>query len=123
MADPPGAFPPRPDKRDGERLPILGELNGEIMVFQPLAVREIGHRGAQVETAFPLQPDSLHEVRLTLGEHSLVVRGRVAHCSISDVDQDVVTYRSGVEFVEMADHVAAAIGRFIAAIKESRRAV
>lgn len=37
------------------------------MVFQPVAIREIGRGGAQVETVFPLQLDSLHDFRLTLG--------------------------------------------------------
>jgi hypothetical protein len=67
----------------------------------------------QVETGFPLHLDSLHDFRLTLGERSVVVKGRIAHCRISDVDQDVVTYRSGVEFVEPSERVAAAIGEFI----------
>jgi hypothetical protein len=93
------------DKRDTERIEILGELRGEVMVFQPMAIREISRGGAQVETAFPLQLDSLHDFRLTLGDSSVVLKGRVAHCSISDVDQEVVLYRSGVEFIEPPDRV------------------
>jgi hypothetical protein len=72
---------PRPadddNKRDTERLQILGELHGEVMVFQPMAIKEIGRGGAQVETRFPFQLNSLHELRLTLGEHSIIVKGRV----------------------------------------------
>ena len=83
-----------------ERLEILGELHGEVMVFQPMAIKEISRGGAQVETGFPLQLDSLHDFRLTLGDRSVVVKGRVVHCSISDVDQELVLYRSGIEFVE-----------------------
>ena len=93
------------NKRDTERIEILGELHGEVMVFQPMAIKEISRGGAQVETAFPLQLDSLHEFRLTLGDRSVVVKGRVAHCSISDVDQELVIYRSGIEFVEPSDRV------------------
>ena len=55
----------------------------------------------QVETGFPLQLDSLHDFRLTLGDRSVVVKGRIAHSRISDVDQDIITYRSGVEFIEL----------------------
>ena len=111
------------DKRDTERTEILGELRGEVMVFQPMAIKEISRGGAQVETSFPLQLDSLHDFRLTLGERSVVVKGRVAHCSISDVDQEVVLYRSGIEFIEPPHHVAAVIGRFIDAITDGRRAL
>jgi hypothetical protein len=111
------------DKRDTERLEILGELHGEVMIFQPMAIKEISHGGAQVETGFPLQLDSLHDFRLTLGERSVVIKGRVAHCSISDVDQDVVLYRSGIEFIEPPDRIASVVSEFIGAVKNGRRAL
>ena len=110
-------------KRDGERIQILGELHGEVMVFEQMAIREISRGGAQVETAFRLQLDSLHELRLTLGDRSIVVKGRVVHCSISDVDQELVTYRSGIEFIELSDRLDSVITGFIEAIKDGRRAV
>ncbi len=110
------------NKRDTERLEILGELHGEVMVFQPMAIKEISPGGAQVETGFPLQLDSLHEFRLTLGDRSVVVKGRVVHCSISDVDQEVVLYRSGVEFVEPSERIASVVTGFIDAVRAGRRA-
>jgi hypothetical protein len=110
-------------QRDAERIQILGELHGEVMVFQPMAIKEISRGGAQVETRFPFQLDSLHEFRLTLGDRSVIVKGRVVHCSISDVDQEIVTYRSGLEFVEPADRVYSVIAGFIDAIKDGRRAL
>jgi hypothetical protein len=111
------------DKRDTERLEILGELHGEVMVFQPMAIKEISPGGAQVETGFPLQLDSLHEFRLTLGDRSVVVKGRVVHCSISDVDQEVVRYKSGVEFVEPSERIASVVSSFIDAVRAGRRSV
>jgi hypothetical protein len=111
------------EKRDAERITILGELHGEAMVFQPMAIKEISVAGAQVETAYPLQLDSLHDFRLTLGDRSVVVKARVAHCRISGVDQELVTYRSGLEFVEPSDRVHTAISDFIEAIKSGRQAV
>lgn len=110
------------DKRDTERIQILGELLGEVMVFQPMAIKEIGHGGAQIETKFPLQVDSLHEFRLTLGDRSIVLKGRVAHCSISDVEQELVFYRSGIEFVEAPERARGAVDEFISAVKDGRRA-
>jgi hypothetical protein len=112
----------RDEKRVKERIEILGELYGEVMIFQPIAVKEISIGGAQVETVFPLQLNSLHDFRLTLGDRSVVVKGRVAHCHISDVDQELVTYRSGVEFIEPSDRIATVIREFIDAIKAGRRA-
>src|SRR5215472_14986298 len=98
-----------PDKRDSERILILGDLLGEVMVFMPIAIRDISRGGAQVETAFPLQLDSLHDFRLTLGDRSIVVKGRVSHCSISDVEHEGVLYRSGIEFIEPSQRVASVI--------------
>lgn len=109
------------DRREDPRLPILGELRGEIMVFQPTAIAEIAASGAQIETSFPLQLDSLHEVRLTLGDRSVVVKARIAHSCISDVEQERVVYRSGIEFVELSDHARAAIEAFVATLRQSRR--
>lgn len=110
------------EKRESERIPILGELQGEVMVFEPMAVKEIARGGVQVETRMPLHLNSLHDVRLTLGERSVIVKGRVVHCRISDVDQDVVTYRSGLEFIEPSERIEAAIEEFLESIKASRRA-
>lgn len=110
------------ETRDTERIAILGELHGEVMVFQPITIKEISRGGAQVETLFPLHVDSLHEFRFSLGDRSVVVKARIAHCSISDVEQEVVTYRSGIEFVELSDRVYEVIADFIDAIKTGRRA-
>jgi hypothetical protein len=111
------------EKRDRERIEILGELHGEVMIFQPLSIKEISRGGCLVETAFPLHLNSLHDVRLTLGDRSIVMKGRVAHCHISDVDQEIVRYRTGVEFIEMNDRVRGVINDFIEAIKAGRRAL
>ena len=83
------------------------------MVFQPTAVLQMSHGGMQVETAFPLQLDSLHDFRLTLGDRSVVVKGRVAHSRISDVDQDIITYCTGVAFIDLSESVQDAIAHFV----------
>jgi hypothetical protein len=65
-SEPPGRTPL--ERRDERRFPILGELDGEVMVFQP--------------TGFPFQIDSLHEFRLILGA-PIVVKGRVTTAASS----------------------------------------
>ena len=116
-------MPDDSEKRRAERVPILGELQGEIMVFQPMLIRDISKGGVTVETRFPLHLDSLHDMRLTLANKSLVVKGRVAHSKISDVDQDIVTYRSGLEFVGASGRVIDAIREFLATLKADRTGV
>lgn len=111
------------DKRDTERVLILGDLQGEIMVFEPLQIREISRGGASVETRFPLALNSLHDLRLTLGSKSIVLKGRVAHSRISDVDQEIVTYRSGIEFIEPSERVREVIAGFLDTLRAHRSGV
>lgn len=112
---------PPEEKRDLERIEILGELHGEVMLYEPLSIREISPGGCLVETVFPLHLNSLHDLKLTLGDRSVVLKGRVAHCSISDVEQEIVHYRSGIEFIELSDRISGVIREFIEAIRASRR--
>jgi len=109
--------PERPERRDEERFPVLSTLNGNVMVFLPMAITEIARGGVQVETPFAFQIDSIHELRLALAERPIVVKGRVTHCSIIDVEQEAVRYRTGLEFVELAPRSAEVIEAFLEAIK------
>jgi hypothetical protein len=108
------------DNLDTDRLTVLGALYGEVMVFEPMLIKDIGIGGATVETRFPLHLDSLHEFRLVLGDRSVVVKGRVVDSRISDVDQDIVTYRTGIEFVEASERVVHAIDEFLEGVKATR---
>jgi len=109
------------ERRRSERVGVFGELAGAVTVYEPMAVREIGLDGAQIETRFPLLVDSLHDFRLTLGDVSIIVKGRVAHGHVSDVDPDAVTYRAGIEFIDPPGRVLAVIAEFIEQIKTGRR--
>jgi hypothetical protein len=109
------------EKRDEERLTVLGDLFGEVMVYEPMLIKEIGVGGATIETRFTLHLNSLHDFRLLLGERPIVVKGRVVHSHISDVDQDIVTYRTGIEFVEPSERVVNAIVEFLESVKSMRR--
>ena len=93
------------------------DLRGEMTVFQPLTITQISLGGFRMETSFPLHLDALHDFRLTLKDVSVVVKGRVVHCRISGVDQERLTYRTGVEFIEPPERVLSAIGEFIAKLK------
>ncbi len=110
-----------PPNRDTERIELLGSLRGEVMVFQHIGIHQVSRGGMQVETGFPLQVDSLHDFRITLGDRSIVIKGRVAHSHISDVEQDVVTYRSGVEFIEPSERVVGVISEFLELLRQKRQ--
>ena len=101
------------DRRGAERVPIPGDLHGEIMVFQPMLIRDISNTGVTVETRFPLHLDSVHDLRLSLANQTVVIKGRVADSRISGVDQEVVTYRSGLEFVGASERVLDVIREYV----------
>src|SRR5688500_19309577 len=109
------------NKRDNERVPVPAPLHGEVKVFQPMTILDVSTGGAQIETPFALQLDSLHDFRISLGDRSVVVKGRIAHCHIGELKGGVVLYRTGVEFVEVSEHVKAAIDHFVAALKFTNR--
>ena len=111
---------PNSAKRASERVPIQGTLHGDIMVFEPLVVREVSIQGASIETSFPMHIDSLHDVRLTLGDISVVLKGRVAHSHVSEINRDVVTYRTGIEFIEPSAPVLGVLKTFLDELKASR---
>jgi PilZ domain-containing protein len=102
--------------RDSARVPVPGQVTGEVTVYEPMTILDLSDRGAQVETKFPLHLDSLHEFRLSLGTRSVVVKGRIAHCQIGELGE-IVRYRSGIEFIEPTEHALAAIHAFVEALK------
>lgn len=108
------------DKRDSQRLAMAGQLTGEVTVYQPMTILDMSERGAQIETGVSLHLDSLHDFRLSLGDRSVVVKGRIVHCQIGELKEGGVLYRTGLEFVEPSEHVLTAIRTFIDAQREAQ---
>jgi len=111
----------RPERREEERFPVPGSLDGSVMVFLPMAITEIARGGVQVETPFAFQIDSVHELRLAFGNQPVVVKGRVTHCSVVDVAQESMLYRTGLEFVDLPDRLADVIASFVDRVKGEQR--
>jgi hypothetical protein len=109
------------EKRSGERIEILGALSGAATVVQPITITELSARGGQIETRFALHVDSLHEFRLSLGDRSVVVKGRITHCRIADVDHEGVVYRAGIEFIDPPERANIVLSEFLEDLKASRR--
>ena len=109
------------NERDNERVPVPAPLYGEVMVYQPMTILDISKGGLQIETPFALHLDSLHEFRISLGERSIVVKGRIANCHIGGLKDGAVLYRMGVEFIENPDRVQSAIESFVEALKLTKR--
>ena len=104
-------------KREAERIHVPEPITGEVTVYEPMSILDLSERGALVETKFALHVDSLHEFRLSLGTRSVIVKGRIVHCQIGELQEGTVLYRSGIEFVEPTEHATAAIHAFVEAQK------
>lgn len=101
------------NKRDSERVLVPGDVKGEVTVYEPMTILDMSVTGVLVETKFPLQLDSLHDFRLSLGSRSVVVKGRIVHSKIGELHEGAVLYRTGVEFTEPSEHVVAALRSFV----------
>ena len=112
--------PEQPERRDEARLPVPGTLSGNVMVFLPMTITEIAPGGVQVETPFSFQIDSIHELRLALGERTVIAKGRVTHCRVVDLGQESVCYRTGLEFVDVPQRLSEAIASFVNGMKSER---
>ena len=102
-----------PESQRAPRIEILGELQGEVMVYEPMAVTDLSRTGARIETTFPLRINSLHDFRLVLGGRSIVVKARIVHAHVCDVEDQTTVYRAGIEFVQPSARVAEAIAQFV----------
>ena len=103
------------NKRAVDRTPVTSEIVGNVTVFQPMTILNLSEAGIQIETPYKLQNDSLHDFRLSLGERSVVVKGRIVYCQVGELHEGSVIYRSGVEFVTVPSHALTAVREFVAA--------
>jgi hypothetical protein len=108
--------------RDGERVPVPATVHGEVTVFQPLTILDLSVRGALIETTFPMSLDSLHDFRLTLGELSVIVKGRIAHSAVGDIAGGGLHYHTGLDFIEPSEHALCAIRDFVEAQRAAMKA-
>ena len=107
-------------KRAHERLDLPDPATGEVKIYHSMAIRQLSAGGALIEIGVPLQLNSLHDFRLTLGNRSVVVKARVVHSHISTVASSGVSYQTGIEFVDLSEPVAQAVTAFIEALKPPR---
>jgi hypothetical protein len=101
-------------QRAAGRKRIDQQVTGEVTVYQPMSVLDVSEHGIQVETAVPLQNDSLHDFRIPLGDHAVVLKGRVAYCHVGHLEDGSIHYRSGIEFIEPPPHALSVIRDFLA---------
>jgi hypothetical protein len=97
------------DRRLRNRFEILGDLWGSMETTATLVVRNLGPRGALLESPFALEPDSMHWVHALVDGEAQPLRFRVRHAT-SDVASQR-PYLIGVEFVVVNAQTQAFIDR------------
>jgi PilZ domain len=109
-------------KRAHERLDLPDPAAGEVKIYHSMEIRQLSGGGALIEIGVPLQLNSLHDFRLTLGDRSVVVKARVVHSHISTVASSGVSYHTGIEFVDLSEPVSRVVETFIDTLKRQRTA-
>ena len=104
-------------RRAHERHDLPDPVSGEVKTYHSMAIRQLSGGGALIEIGVPLQLNSLHDFRLSLGDRSVVVKARVAHSHISTVGSDRVSYHTGIEFVDLSDPVRQVVAHFIETLR------
>jgi len=101
------------DRRQTPRVDLLREFQGHLLALdEAVTVQQLGPGGITVVAAVPLSPSNIHDLRLTLDDVVISVRGRVAHTR-AVVDGDDVSYVSGLAFVDLPAETLAIIEHFI----------
>jgi hypothetical protein len=103
-------------RRAHERHDLPDPVSGEVKIYHSMEIRQLSGGGALIEIGVPLQLDSLHDFRLSLGDRSVVVKARVVHSHINTVGSDRVSYHTGIEFVDLSDPVNQVLAAFIEAL-------
>ena len=101
------------DRRLIPRIDLENDLPGSITVIEPMRVAQLSLTGAEIVTTVALQVGTLHDLRVTLGDHIVVVKGRIVHASVRHLHREHVFYRTGVEFINLTETAADTIGDFI----------
>ena len=100
-------------QRQRHLVPLPQGLSGEVTVYRPITVTDLSLSGARVDTPEPLRVDSIRAFRLNLGEQTIVLKGRVAHASVRTLDDHMVIYSSGIEFLDVSPQAQLALERFL----------
>ena len=101
------------DRRQSPRLDLMQEFQGHLIALdEAVTVQQLGPGGLTLAAAVPLSPTHIHDLRLTLDDAVISVRARVVHTR-AVIEQDDVTYVSGMAFVDLPRETIATIEHFL----------
>lgn len=121
MAEFGASRPDQDERREARRVEILGALRADVLVTQTLAITDLSDQGLQVLSDFPLPLESLHDFRLPLADRTVVLKGRVVHSAVADLDGGGVQYRSGIAFEDVPSHLRTVLADYATILRTQRQ--
>jgi hypothetical protein len=109
------------DRRVFPRSDVFGALWGALGVHQPVRLVNITTSGALIVTGAPVPVESVHSLRLTVGQLTTIAEGRVRHITPVPTSGRQSRYLIGLEFVAPSIPFLDSIERFVAAVDSRSR--
>ena len=97
------------DRREHERLEVIGSLRATLEVSSRVEVLNVGRGGALVRSWIPALVDSIHAVTLRLAGEQVRIHARVCHLTLVAGQGVGSCYQVGFEFLDMPEAPAAAL--------------
>jgi hypothetical protein len=101
------------DRRQKPRFDVVGQLAGTLDAAVPMALRDVGRGGAQVESFVQLQSGSLHRATFSCDGIEAAVQVCVRHVKPVVSSSGEQRYLIGVEFVSPSPAVLELIERWL----------
>ena len=100
----------------GVRFKISQHEGAEIDLPFQYTIKKISLAGMLIETDALLEPDTLHDMEITVDGKHVTVTGRIANSTEVRID-DTVKYHVGIEFVNVPEEDMKILQSYIAAIE------
>ena len=94
------------DRRSRPRFDVVGNLTGQVEVWQPSTVHNLGPGGALVESTLPLSPGVRVGGRLSAGREPYRIRAAVVHARTNEAGRHLF----GLQWLEGASTVSEVLG-------------
>jgi len=101
------------DRRNRPRFEIVGDLWGTLETVVGMSVRDIAPGGALLESAIPLQPESVHRVTVSYEGQLTPVSVRIRHVRGERTPDGLERYLVGVEFMTSSPLLQASIASWM----------
>lgn len=101
----------------GIRFKLAGSGDVKVDMQRGYEVKKLSLSGMLVETGYPMELDSHHEIELFIAGNTIRIAGRVAYCR-ENLERDSVRYDIGIEFVTIAGNDRELLTDFLETVKE-----